>query len=203
MAPPSTPPRLPRHERPGLFNDGSVLAAVNTASRRLWRWPPASVDRHCARRLPDLRPGRRNAVQPNKETVRSQLRRERRSTPTVFGQDRHLPSRSGVPAGTMDWVRPQCLQEELGLKPGNPAHLRLDRPFPLQTPSGGSPALTPYRSMPPAWIRRKKRVDFQGPVTEASIPLTKAMIRVIPSDAHECDFRRACRRHADAPQFQA
>src|SRR5271166_921644 len=56
-------------------------------------------------------------------------RKEKHST--VFGQDRHLPSRSGVPAGTMDWVRPQCLQEGLGLKPGHPASLRLDRPFPL------------------------------------------------------------------------
>jgi transposase len=39
------------HERPGSIYDGAVLAAVNTALRRLWRWPAASVDRHCARRL--------------------------------------------------------------------------------------------------------------------------------------------------------
>ena len=39
---------------------------------------------------------------------------------TVFGQDRHLPSRSGVPAGTMDWVRPQVCSEVLGLKPRQP-----------------------------------------------------------------------------------
>ena len=36
------------------------------------------------------------------------------------------------------------MQEEPGLKPGDPARLRLDRPFPLRTPSGGSPALTPF-----------------------------------------------------------
>ena len=53
---------------PGLPKDGAVLAAVNIASRRLWRWPPANVDRRCARRLMEIRPGRRNAVQPNKET---------------------------------------------------------------------------------------------------------------------------------------
>jgi hypothetical protein len=31
------------------------------------------------------------------------------------------PSRSGVPAGTMDWVRPRAAQEVPGTKPGNPA----------------------------------------------------------------------------------
>ena len=46
----------------------AVLAAVNTASRRLWRWPPASVDRRCARRASSFRPGRRNGPQPNRET---------------------------------------------------------------------------------------------------------------------------------------
>ena len=33
MAPASTPPRLPRYERPGFINDGAVLAAVNAAFR--------------------------------------------------------------------------------------------------------------------------------------------------------------------------
>ncbi len=99
-------------------------------------------------------------------------RKEKHSA--VFGQDKHQPSRSGVPAGTMDWVRPRCLQEVLGLEPGNPAHQRLDRPFPLQTPSGGSPTLTPYRSMTPAGTKRKKGLTTRGPlqkgpVTEASV----------------------------------
>ena len=157
MAPASTPPRLPRHERPGFINDGSVLAAVNTASRRLWRWPSASVDRHCARRLPELRPGRRNAVQPNKETVRSQLRHERRSTRRFSGRiNTSLPEAASLPGRWIGSGR-NALQEALGLKPGNPAHLRLDRPFPLQTPSGGSPALTPYRSMTPAVETAQKR----------------------------------------------
>jgi len=80
-----------RHERPSLFNDGSVLAAVNTASRRLWRWPSASVAA-TARGVPELRPRRRNAVQPDKETVRSQLQRERRSTRRFSGKDRHQSS---------------------------------------------------------------------------------------------------------------
>ena len=79
-----------------------------------------------------------------------------------------LPT-STVSAGTMDWARPRCLPEELGLKPGNPAPERLDRPLPLQTPSGGSPALTPYRSMTRQWIRCKKGIDNEGPVTEAFI----------------------------------
>ena len=89
-------------------------------------------------------------------------RKEKHSA--VFGQDKHQPSRSGVPGGTMDWVRPRCLQEELGLEPGNPAHQRLDRPFPLQTPSGGSPTLTPYRSMTPAVTKRKKGLTTRGPL---------------------------------------
>jgi hypothetical protein len=165
--------RRPRHERPGFINDGSALAAVNTASRRLWRWPAASVDRHCARRFWEGRPGRRNAVQPNKETLRSQMRHERRNTPRFSGRI--------TPAFPKQ--RP-CRDDGLGQAamlaggawtetPGNPAYLRLDRPFPLQTPSGGSPALTPYRSMTPAWMTalRRKGIDFQGPVTEASIHL--------------------------------
>ena len=95
-------------------------------------------------------------------------RKEKHSA--VFGQDRHQPSRSCVPAGTMDWVRPRCLQEELGLEPGNPAHQRLDRPFPLQTPSGGSPALTPYRSMTPAVTKRKKGLTTRGPLQKQALP---------------------------------
>ena len=52
---------------PGLPKHRAVLAAVNTE-------PPlavalrASVDLRCARRTARVRPGRRNAVQPNKET---------------------------------------------------------------------------------------------------------------------------------------
>ena len=46
-----------------------MLAAVKHAARRLRRWPAAMLDRVCARRLGDLRPGRRNgSCQPNKET---------------------------------------------------------------------------------------------------------------------------------------
>ena len=62
-------------------------------------------------------------------------------------------------------------QEELGLKPGDPAYLRLDRPFPLQTPSGGSPALTPYRSMPPAVeTAQKKGLTSRGPLQKQTFP---------------------------------
>ena len=38
-----------------------------------------------------------------------------------------------------------------------PRHMRLDRPLPFLTPSGGSPALTPYRSMTPAVDTAQKR----------------------------------------------
>jgi len=54
---------------PGLPQPGAVLAAVNDAARRK-RWPPAAIiDRGCARRLADARPGWRNgSCQPNWET---------------------------------------------------------------------------------------------------------------------------------------
>jgi len=54
--------------RPGVPHDRAVLTALNAASRHLQRWPSASVDRLCARRIAKVRPGRRNAVQRNKET---------------------------------------------------------------------------------------------------------------------------------------
>jgi hypothetical protein len=38
------------------------------ARRRLWRWHLASVDRRCAQRAGEIRPGRRNGLQPNQET---------------------------------------------------------------------------------------------------------------------------------------
>ena len=53
---------------PDLAEAGAVLAPLNTAARRLRRWPAASVDRRCARRSLVLRPGRRNGSQPNQET---------------------------------------------------------------------------------------------------------------------------------------
>jgi hypothetical protein len=117
----------------------------------------------CARHLSELRPGQRNGSQPNRETFCSLLRCERRGIRRFSGKI-DTPSRSGVPAGTMDWVRPQLLQEVLGLKPGNPAHLRLDRPFPLQTPSGGSPALPRTEAWPRQWVRRKKGLTPRGPL---------------------------------------
>lgn len=43
-----------RHQRllrPATSQHHAVLVAVNTAARRVPRWPAASVDRHCARRL--------------------------------------------------------------------------------------------------------------------------------------------------------
>lgn len=40
----------PRAVATDLAEAGAVLAAVNTAARRLWRWPSASVDRRRARR---------------------------------------------------------------------------------------------------------------------------------------------------------
>ena len=114
--------RRQRHERPSFINDGAVLAAINAAFRAACGGGlTASVDRRCARRLPKLRPGRRNAAQPDKETFRSPLRRERRSIRRFSG--RMTPrARSGVPAGTMDWVRPHFRSVVLGASPATPPY---------------------------------------------------------------------------------
>ena len=59
---------------------------------RALRWPSASVDRRCARRLLVLRPGRRNGPQPNKETS-SRGRGGRRRIPL----DRNRPIQGAIP----------------------------------------------------------------------------------------------------------
>jgi hypothetical protein len=47
--------------RPNRRHGDAVLAALKDASRRLWRWPSAILDRGCARRpLRGARSGRRN-----------------------------------------------------------------------------------------------------------------------------------------------
>jgi DNA replication protein DnaC len=64
---------------------GIVLAAVKHAVRRLRRWPAAMLDRDCARRLGNIRPGRRNGpCQPNKETwLEAGKQNDRGSVPRV------------------------------------------------------------------------------------------------------------------------
>jgi len=52
---------------PACANPGAVLRPVKAAFRA---GPKASLDRPCARRLAGARPGRRNAVKPNKETAK-------------------------------------------------------------------------------------------------------------------------------------
>src|SRR4051794_8354355 len=79
---------------PDLAEPGAVLAPVNTASRRLRRWPAASVDRRCAQRLLLLRPGWRNGPQPNKETSSMGPRdrdRASRRPPAKISLDRKRP----------------------------------------------------------------------------------------------------------------
>ena len=147
-----------------------MLAAVNAAFRATCGGGlAASVDRRCARRLPKLRPGRRNAAQPDKETFRSPLRRQRRSI-------RQFPGRigtflSGAASLPGRWIGSGRISARWCLAQARqPRHMRLDRPLPFLTPSGGSPALTPYRSMTPAVDTAKKGIDGGGPVTEADFP---------------------------------
>ena len=52
----------------GLDQGATVLACVNAASRRLRRWPAASIDADCARRWGGRRPGQGNGARPNRET---------------------------------------------------------------------------------------------------------------------------------------
>jgi hypothetical protein len=47
---------------PDLIGGYAVLAAVKTTLRRLRRWPTASSDSRSARRVVNLRPGRRNGA---------------------------------------------------------------------------------------------------------------------------------------------
>ena len=177
--------RRQRHERPGFIKDGSVLATVNPASRRLWRWPSARVDRPCARRFWEGRPGRRNAVQPNKETFRSALRRKRRSTRRFSGRiTPAFPKRSSLPGR---WIGSGRISARWCLAQARqPRHMRLDRPLPFLTPSGGSPALTPYRSMTPgSGYGAKKGLTAEGPAESSSMQ-EKGKRPWYPEPAHSC-----------------
>ena len=115
---------------------------------------------------------RRSAEQRNYSQAATP-RKEKHSA--LFGQDRRQPSRSSSLPGR--WIGPgrDACRRSLDGNPGNPAPERLDRPFPLQTPSGGSPALTPYRSMTRHGLRRsaKKGIDFQGPLQKPSIDVSR------------------------------
>jgi hypothetical protein len=61
---------------PDLAEPDAVLAAVKTATRRLRRWPSASLDRGCARRSsrrqspPRRRPGRDRETLPGRTKKR-------------------------------------------------------------------------------------------------------------------------------------
>jgi hypothetical protein len=57
-----------RRVNPTSLRFGTVLAAVNDALRRRWRWPAAIIDRSCARCHLECKSGRRNGSQSNKET---------------------------------------------------------------------------------------------------------------------------------------
>ena len=54
--------------RTRLAQRAAVLACIKAAARRLRRWPSASLDPGCARRLGKGWPGRRNGARPNRET---------------------------------------------------------------------------------------------------------------------------------------
>ena len=157
--------RRQRHERPGFLNDRPVLTALNAASRRLWRWPSASVDRRSARRFTRRRPGWRNAVQPNRETVPSELRRERRSTRRFSGRiDTSLPE-----------ARP-CRDDGLGqaamLAGGAWTGARQPRPSKIGPALSSSntirrqPSADPVQKHYPGSDKAQKGIDNKGPVRQ-------------------------------------
>ena len=167
--------RRRRHERPGFINDGAVLAAINAAFRAACGGGlTASVDRRCARRLPKLRPGRRNAAQPDKETFRSPLRRERRSIRRFSGRMTPLPEAASLPGR---WIGSGRISARWCLAQARqPRHMRLDRAPSFSDTIRRQPSADPVQKHDPAWIKaqRKKGIDFQGPVTEARIPAIAA-----------------------------
>src|SRR6516162_7645618 len=71
----------------------------------------------------------------------------------------------------MDWVRPQCLQEVLGLKPGQPRASKIGPALSSSNTIRRQPSADPGQKHAPAveTAQRKKGIDFQGPVTEAGI----------------------------------
>ena len=65
-----TPQDRGKSRGPALFDAGAVLTAVKYAARRLRRWPPAMLDRGCARHPWNDQAGAKKRPQPNKETSR-------------------------------------------------------------------------------------------------------------------------------------
>jgi hypothetical protein len=56
---------------PASFSVAPCSRPPDIASRRESRWPSANVDGPSARRFTEIRPGRKNAAQPNKKHHRS------------------------------------------------------------------------------------------------------------------------------------
>src|SRR6478672_10515770 len=79
------------------------LAPCSPPSRTLRaasRWPAAILDRSCAQRLRELRPGRRNGSQPNRETPDQP--RDWLSLPTPNSEEAIIPSQSTRVLGMKD-----------------------------------------------------------------------------------------------------
>src|SRR4051812_43968837 len=97
------------------------LAPCSPPSRTLRaasRWPAAILDRSCAQRLRELRPGRRNGSQPNRETPDQP--RDWLSLPTPNSEEAHNQYRRGAlrpvtqRGGDGSLCDPRRLQSRLG-----------------------------------------------------------------------------------------
>ena len=161
-------PGRQRHERPGFTHNGTVLAAVNTASRRVPRWPAASVDSPCARRLSELRPGRRNAVQPNKETFRSPLRRKEKHS-RISGRIDTLPEAASLPGRWIGSGRKRCRRRLAEAR--QPRSTKIGPALSSSNTIRWQPCADPVQKHDPgSGYGAKKGLTSRGPLQKQSFP---------------------------------
>src|SRR5712672_2085080 len=92
------------------------LAPCSPPSRTLRaasRWPAAILDRSCAQRLRELRPGRRNGYQPNRETPDQP--RDWLSLPTPNSEEAHILTSRSIEHDLVP--SPKLLEEGAGEAP--------------------------------------------------------------------------------------
>ena len=96
-----------------LAQRADVLACVKAAACRLRRWPPASLDPGCARRLGSVWPGRRNGARPNRETPTRWAWRQPR-TLLLNGEKKGVGALPASPSRNEFFLQPQASRPSAG-----------------------------------------------------------------------------------------